>query len=131
MQRTPINPWSWSQGFGYNQGEVIEASRRHLSIAGQTAVDGDGQPQHADDMRAQMQLALANVEAVLSAADMGLENLTKLQVYTVDIDATLQNWDVIAASLGAAGVAPPVTLLGVTRLAWAELQIEITAEAAD
>jgi len=41
-----------------------------LNCAGQTAVDADGNPQHPDDMRSQIILALDNLEAVLGAADM-------------------------------------------------------------
>lgn len=131
MQRTDVNPWSWSLNYGYVQGLVLEGARRELVFSGQTAVDAEGNPQHAGDMRGQMALALANLEAVLGAAGMGLGNLKKLTVYTVDVDATLQNWDVIAARLGACGIAPPMTLLGVSRLAMTPLLVEFDAAAVD
>lgn len=131
MQRTDVNPWSWSLKYGYVQGLVLEGARRELVISGQTAVDAEGNPQHAGDMRSQLALALANLEAVLGAAGMGLGNLGKLTVYTVDVDATLQNWDVIGARLGANGVAPPMTLLGIARLAMPTLLVEIDASAVD
>ncbi len=131
MQRTPINPWPWSLSLGYNQAEVIEATQRHLTLAGQTAVDSEGQPQHADDLRAQMQLALDNLETVLTAAGMGLKNVTHLRIYAVDVDEALQHFDLLGARFGAAGVAPPMTLLGVTRLALPGLAFEIEATAAD
>jgi enamine deaminase RidA (YjgF/YER057c/UK114 family) len=131
MQRTDVNPWSWSLKYGYAQGLVLEGARRDLVFAGQTAVDAEGNPQHAGDMRGQLALALANLEAVLGAAGMGLGNLVKLTVYTVDVDATLQNWDVIGARLGGSGVAPPMTLLGVARLAMPTLLVELDALAVD
>lgn len=131
MKRTPVNPWSWSLNFGYNQAEVFEAISRQVVCAGQTAVDADGQPQHVDDMRNQLALALDNLEVVLTAAGMGLSNLTRLGVYTTDVDQAMANFDVLGARLGPAQVMPPMTLLGVSRLAMPELLIELEATAAE
>jgi enamine deaminase RidA (YjgF/YER057c/UK114 family) len=131
MQRTPVNPWPWSIPLGYNQAEIVEGPRRQLICAGQTAVDATGQPQHTGDMRAQMALALANLEAVLSAAGMGLANIIRLNIYTTDMDQTVQNLDLFGMRFGAAQVAPPTTLLGIHRLAMPDLMIEIEATAAD
>lgn len=129
MNRSPVNPWPWSLPLGYNQGEVITDTRRQLIVAGQTAVDGNGAPQHADDMRAQIALALDNLEAVLKAADMGLANVVRLGIFATDVDAARENFDLMGMRLGPAGVAPPMTLLGVTRLALPELMFEVEATA--
>lgn len=131
MKRTAVNPWSWSLGLGYNQAEILETAGRWLVCAGQTSVDADGRPQHPGDMRAQIALALDNLEAVLKAAGMGPGNVVRLAVYATDVDAALRNFDLIGARFGAAGVAPPMTLLGVTRLAIPSLMFEIEATAAD
>ena len=131
MQRTPVNPWPWSLPLGYNQAELITGTTRHLVIAGQTAVDASGAPQHPGDMRAQLALALDNLETVLTTAGMGLANLTRLTIHATDIDAALQNFDLLGARLGPAGAAPPMTLLGTTRLALPGLMIELQADAAD
>lgn len=130
MHRTPVNPWPWSLNLGYNQGEVLSGATRHLTCAGQTATDAQGHPQHPGDMRAQMALALDNLMAVLAGAGMGPGNLTRLVIYATDVDAALPNFDLLAARLGPAGAAPPMTLLGVTRLAMPPLMIEIEATAA-
>lgn len=131
MKRTPVNPWPWSLKLGYHQGEICEGQRRQLTCAGQTSVDGDGRPQHPGDMRSQIGFALDNLEAVLGGAGMGLRNITRLAVYATDVDAFLQNVDVLAVRLGSAAAAPPMTLLGVSRLALPPLMIEIEATAAD
>jgi enamine deaminase RidA (YjgF/YER057c/UK114 family) len=130
MQRTPVNPWPWSLPLGYNQAEVISGATRQLTCAGQTAVDAAGTPQHAGDMRAQLTLALDNLEAILKAADMRLANLTRLAIFATDVDAALQNFDILGRRLGPAGAMPPMTLVGVTRLAIPTLMIEIEATAA-
>jgi enamine deaminase RidA (YjgF/YER057c/UK114 family) len=130
MQRTPVNPWPWSLNLGYNQAELLEGPTKHLICAGQTAVDANGTPQHPGDMRSQLILALDNLESVLRAANMALANITRLHVYTTDVDAALQHFDVLGARMGPLGATPPMTLLGVSRLALAPLMIEIEATAA-
>ncbi len=131
MERTAVNPWDWSIKLGYNQAEVIEGAKRQVICAGQTAVDGNGAPQHPDDMRAQISLALDNLEAVLQGAGMDFSNVIKLGIYTTDVDEALKNFDLMGMRFGAAQVAPPMTLLGVTRLAVPGLMFEIEATAAD
>lgn len=131
MNKTAVNPWPWSLALGYNQAELIDGAKRQLTCAGQTSVDADGTPQHDGDMRGQIGLALDNLEAVLRAAGMGLSNITQLRIYATDVDEALKNFDLLGARFGAAGAAPPMTLLGVTRLALPPLMFEIEALAAD
>lgn len=132
MNRTPINPWPWSLNLGYNQAEVIEGPTRQLICAGQTSVDGEGNPQHAGDMRNQIELALDNLEAVLKQADMGLGDVIRLTIYATDVDEALKNFDLLGARFGPVNNAPPMSLVGVTRLALPPLmfEIEVTAAAA-
>ncbi len=130
MKRTAVNPWDWSIKLGYNQAEVIEGAARQVICAGQTAVDSDGSPQHPDDMRAQISLALNNLEAVLKSAGMDLSNVVKLGIYATDVDEALKNFDLLGMRFGSHGVAPPMTLLGVTRLAIPGLLFEVEAVAA-
>ena len=131
MQRTPANPWDWSLRLGYNQGEIIEGAARQLICAGQTAVDDTGAPQHPGDMRAQIALALDNLEAVLAKAGMGLSDVIRLGIYATDVDEALKHFDLLGTRFGPAGCAPPMTLLGVTRLAIPGLLFEIEATAAN
>lgn len=130
MKRTAVNPWDWSIKLGYNQAEVIEGASRQVICAGQTAVDGSGAPQHPGDMRAQIALALDNLEAVLRSAGMDFGNVIKLGIYTTDVDDALKHFDLMGMRFGAAEVAPPMTLLGVERLAIPSLMFEIEATAA-
>jgi enamine deaminase RidA (YjgF/YER057c/UK114 family) len=97
--------------------------------AGQTSVDADGNPRHPGDMRGQIGLALDNLEAVLEDAGMDLSNVVKFGVYTTDIDEALENLDLLGMRFGPHQVAPPMTLLGVTRLAIPGLLFEIEATA--
>lgn len=117
VERTAVNPVTWSAELGFNQGEVASGHTRTLYISGQTAMSGDGKPQHDGDMAAQLALSVDNVEAVLGEAGMSLANLVRLNVYTTDVDLLFRHYGVLAGRLGAAGVAPTSTMLGVTRLA--------------
>ena len=129
MERKAINPWDWSLQFGFNQGEVITGATRVLKLAGQTAIDGEGNPQHEGDLRGQMTLALDNIEAVLKGADMDLSNLVQFTIYTTDVPGTIENYDVLVGRLSAAGIKPPQSLIGVAALAFPSLMIEIEATA--
>jgi len=79
--------------------------------------------------RAQLALSLDNLEAILGEAGMSLANLVRLNVYTTDVDLLFQHYAVLASRLGAAGVAPTTTMLGVTRLAIPTLMVELEGTA--
>jgi enamine deaminase RidA (YjgF/YER057c/UK114 family) len=129
VERTPVNPWTWSAELGYHQGEVVTGQTRTLYCAGQTSMNGDGKPEHAGDMGAQLALSLDNLEAVLAEAGMSLANLVRLNVHITDVDLLFQHYGVLAARLGQARVAPPTTMLGVSRLALPELMVELEGTA--
>jgi enamine deaminase RidA (YjgF/YER057c/UK114 family) len=129
MERTAINPVPWSLEMGFSQGEVVSGHSRTLYCSGQTAMNGDGKPQHDGDMAAQLAMSIDNLEAVLGEAGMSLVNLVRLNIYTTDVDLLFQHYGVLASRLGAAGVAPAATLLGVTRLAIPTLMVEIEGTA--
>ena len=80
-------------------------------------------------MRSQMTLVLDNLEAVLNAAGMSLANITRLGIYATDVDEALKNFDLLGARFGPVNNAPPMTLLGVSRLALPPLMFEIEATA--
>jgi enamine deaminase RidA (YjgF/YER057c/UK114 family) len=117
MQRTAVNPVTWSLAMGFNQGEVVSGETQTLYISGQTAMSAEGAPEHEGDMGGQLALAIDNLESVLAAAGMTLANLVRLNVYTTDVDALFPHYGRLAGRLAAAGVSPTTTMLGVTRLA--------------
>lgn len=129
IERTAVNPVTWSVELGFNQGEVVTGDTRTLYCSGQTAMGADGAPRHEGDMAAQVALSLDNLEAVLDAAGMSLTNLVRLNVYTTDVDLLFQHYGVLASRLGAAQVAPATTMLGVTRLAIPGQMVELEGTA--
>ena len=129
MERSAVNPWTWSVELGYHQGEIVSGHNQTLYCSGQTAMSGDGKPRHSGDMAAQLALSLDNLEAVLGKAGMSLANLVRLNVYTTDVDLLFPHYGVLASRLGAAGVAPATTMLGVTRLAVPGQMVELEGTA--
>ncbi|GAA2691134.1 RidA family protein [Streptomyces aculeolatus] len=129
MERTAINPVTWSTEMGFNQGELVSGHTRTLFVSGQTAMSPEGRPRHAGDMAAQLALSLDNLEAVLAGAGMSLENLVRLNVYTTDVDVLFEHYGALAGRLAAAQAAPATTMLGVTRLAIPTLLVELEATA--
>lgn len=131
METRAVNPWTWQEQFGFSQAVEASGADRVLFCAGQTSVDADGAPVHPGDMAAQTGQALDNLEAVLKKAGLGLANVVRLNFYTTDVDAFITTGaEVLGNRVGAAGGPLPAgTLLGVARLAFPELMIELEATA--
>jgi enamine deaminase RidA (YjgF/YER057c/UK114 family) len=127
MTRRTINPWKWQDRFGFVQAEEIVGATATLYCSGQTSTDASGVSQHPGDMRAQLTLAIDNLETVLTAAGYTIAEIVRLNFYTTDVDQFLEHFDVVARRL--IGVRYSSTLLGVTRLAGPELLVEIEATA--
>jgi enamine deaminase RidA (YjgF/YER057c/UK114 family) len=130
VEQRKVNPWKWQDGWGFSQAIEVTGAERVLYCAGQASIDADGNAVAPGDLRAQTEQALDNVETVLGAAGLGLENVVRLDYFVTDVDRYLaEATPVIKERLRAAGVQPAGTLLGVTRLAFPELLIEIEATA--
>lgn len=131
MNRTSINPTDWGLQFNFDQGEVIEGATRHLRCSGQISVKPDPSSElgvsvvSPNDMRGQIECALANVESILEQADMSKSNIVALRLFTTDVDGFLQNYDVYAAWISSARVRPPQSLIGIQRLVLPEALIEL------
>ncbi len=128
MERTPINPSSWSVKLGFDQAELVEGHQRLLVVSGQDSVDADGTPQHPGDRAAQLELALDNLDAILDAADMTAANVVRLNAYTTDIDELFELFPRIADRFGAADNRYATTVLGVAQLP-AKLMVMLEATA--
>lgn len=129
MRHEEINPWEWSKAFGFSQAVKLTGARELLVCSGQTAMGPDGSLPASADMGDQVRVALANVVAVLAAVGMSPADIVKTTIYTTDVDAAIavigpEAHRVLGSSL------PASTLVGVTRLAYPELRVEIEVTAA-
>ena len=131
MERTAINPWTWSAKLGFDQAQLIEGQQRQLVCSGQDSVGADGSPQHPGDMAAQLELAIDNLDAVLAAADMSLADVVRLNVYATDVDQLFKHWAQLPERFGAVDGSFVTSVLGVSRLAAPELLVLLEATAAN
>jgi enamine deaminase RidA (YjgF/YER057c/UK114 family) len=128
MQRNDVNPWEWSKAFGFSQAVEVAGAQRILLCSGQTAIGDDGSPPTTSEMGEQVGKALQNLVTVLNAAGMSTADVVKLTFYTTEVDELLGAYGAVREVLGPN--LPASTVVGVTRLAFAELKVEIEATAA-
>src|SRR5262249_11571093 len=126
MNRTDVNPWEWSKMFGFSQAVEVTGAERILFCSGQTAVGDDGAPPKTSDRGEQVNKAFANLGSVLSGAGLAAADVVRINYYTTNVDELIAVLQPIASAFFA-GTLPSSTLLGVARLAFPELKIEIEA----
>jgi enamine deaminase RidA (YjgF/YER057c/UK114 family) len=129
VERRVINPWTWQDQFAYVQANEVSGAQRMLICSGQVSMDAEGRPAHPKDMHAQITQAMDNLEAVLNDAGAELSDVVRLNYYTTDVDRFFEAYDAVVVRLLEAGCRPACTLLGVARLAFPELLVEIEATA--
>lgn len=113
----------YSHGFAVPPGELIV-------VAGQVALDRDGQLVGPGDIRAQLRQTLTNLEAVLKAAGGSLRDVVKFTTYLTraeDIPEFMEARRALYPGYFPDGVYPANTLLVVDRLVRPEFLIEIEA----
>jgi enamine deaminase RidA (YjgF/YER057c/UK114 family) len=130
VEKKIVNPWTWQDQFGFVQGTDVSGTQSVLYCAGQTSVDGDGNPLHEGDMAAQAVQALDNLETVLREGGYELSDVVRLNYYVTDVDAYIGAAEAVGTRLAQAGCRPASTLLGVAHLAFPQLLVEIEATAA-
>ena len=130
MIKQTTNPVGlWQPGpHHFSQCVAVTGPARLIYLAGQTAIDADGQIQGQGDFAAQTRLCFDNIATALASQGATLADVTALTVFFVD----LENLDAYTAILREyfPVSAPTQTVVEVKRLAMKELLIEIVATAA-
>ena len=129
MEKKAINAWEWQDALGFSQAIEVREGRRILYCSGQASMDGEGRPAYPASMRDQIKQSVDNLERVLREAGFDLADVVRLNYYTTDVDQFFNAFEVVKDRLADAGCKPASTLLGVTRLAFPELMVEIEATA--
>lgn len=118
-----INPEGMTQPTAYHH--VVKVGGHLLFIAGQVALDGDGNLVGEGDMTAQVRQVLENLKTVLASQGGDFSNVVKINIFTTDIDGFRE-----AASVRQGyfeGHPPASTLVQIERLARPEFLVEIEA----
>jgi len=129
MAQEQVNPWEWSKAFGFSQAIKVTEARELLVCSGQTAMGPDGSLPASADMGDQVCVALENVLTVLTAGGMTPADIVKSKIYTTDVDAIVEVLAPEAQRILGSSL-PASTLIGVSRLAFPELKVEIEIIAA-
>ncbi len=80
-------------------------------------------------MGTQVRKAFDNLQAVLEAAGMSAADVIRINYYTTDVDELIEVLGPLAGAFLGSNL-PASTLLGVSRLAFPQLKIEVEAVAA-
>ncbi len=114
------------QAPSYSHAAEVGPGERLLYIAGQVGADADGNV--PEGIEAQARLVYRHIFGILEDAGMGPENLVKLTTFMTDPDDSEAMRAVRTEVFGA--VAPPNTLVYISRLASPAFLIEVEAVAA-
>lgn len=98
---------------------------RTLFIAGQVALDAQGEVVGANDMQAQVRQVMKNLDTVLASAGADFSDVVKVNIFTTDIEQFREAGDIYSAYLD--GNAPASTLVQIERLARPVFLVEIEA----
>ncbi len=129
MQTRTINPSPWLQAFNINHGVEVTDGKRTLYLSGQTSTAADGTPRHAGDLAGQFGFAWSNLKDALAQADMTPANVTRVTIYTTDVDGIMAAGEALFGMLAADGCSPAATLIGVARLYDPSILVEIEGTA--
>ena len=126
-----VNPTELETPPGYSQIVDVRANRL-IFIAGQAAVDRNGQVVGKGDFTAQAEQVFRNLSAALAAVGGNAANLVKLTVFLRNMSDLAAFRDVRKRFLSSVtpAAAPAITLVEVSRLYGADFMIEIEAVAA-
>lgn len=128
-----LNPNALPEVPLYHQVAVATGSRM-VFLAGQVAVDSDGELVGEGDLAAQVEQVYLNLAVALEAAGATFADVAKLTCYLVDYKPEdfplfMEGRDRAVRKLGIAEPLPPFTGIGVAALAGPGLLVEIEAVA--
>jgi enamine deaminase RidA (YjgF/YER057c/UK114 family) len=120
-----INPSTMSKPVGFSHVVDISGPGRIIYVAGQLGIDADGKI--AGSLREQIAQAFENVREALSAVGAGFKDITKLNVYLVNIQENIGVFRAARDEILKLEEPPVSTAVGVPQLARAGTLVEIEA----
>ena len=117
-----VNPDGMTQPTAYTH---LVKFDKLLFIAGQVALDADGNVIGAGDMKAQVRQVLENLQTILASEGADFSNIVKTNIFTTDIEEYFETGDIRREFFD--GHAPTSTLVQIERLARPVFLVEIEA----
>ena len=122
------NPPTLSKPTGYVHVVEVTGPGKTIYIAGQIALDKDGNVVGAGNMKAQAEQVFKNLQAALESAGAKFYDVVKMNTYVTDMEQAPAVREVRARYFG--DTVPASTLVQVVRLARPEFLLEIEVIAA-
>tara|TARA_Y100001001_G_C8011683_1_gene309939 strand:+ start:329 stop:748 length:420 start_codon:yes stop_codon:yes gene_type:complete len=125
MEKRTINPWTWQKERSYHQAVEVTHASGTLYVSGQTAIDDEGISSDAD-MKTQLELAIKNLERVITEAGYDCKNIVRLNIYTTSTEALWPHFNILQEWVEKKGMQQALTLLEVVSL-FETLTVELEA----
>lgn len=125
MEKRVINPWEWQDQRSYVQAVEVKNPEGTLYVSGQTAIHADGVSSDAD-MESQINLALKNLELVITTAGYEYKGIVRLNIYTTSTAELWPHFTIIQDWVAKHGIKQATTLLEVKSL-FETLKVELEA----
>lgn len=127
MEKKIINPWKWQDALNYVQAVEVKNATGTLYVAGQAAMHADGTPSNAD-MKTQLELAIKNLEEVITKAGYELSNIVRLNIITTSSAEFFPHFHLLQSWITRQGIKQATTLFEVPVL-YETLKVELEATA--
>ncbi|MFD2035400.1 RidA family protein [Belliella marina] len=125
MVKREINPWTWQNERSYNQAVEVKNVTGTLYVSGQTAINDEGISSTAD-MKTQLELAIGNLERVVTEAGYDCTNIVRLNIYTTSTEDLWPHFNILQSWVEKHKMKQALTFLEVVRL-FETLTVELEA----
>ncbi|MEJ5106821.1 MULTISPECIES: RidA family protein [Chryseobacterium] len=125
MKKRIINPWKWQNERSYAQAVEVKNVESTLYCSGQAAIDPDGTSSN-EDMKSQLEQAIANLEEVITAAGYECRGIVRLNIYTTSTQELWPHFPVLQEWIAVHNIEQAVTMLEVNGL-FETLKVELEA----
>ncbi len=125
MEKRTINPWKWQDERSYSQAVEVKNVESTLYCSGQAAIDPDG-TSSTQDMKSQLEQAIANLEEVISAAGFECDGIVRLNIYTTSTEELWPHFPILQEWIARHQIQQAVTMLEVNGL-FETLKVELEA----
>ena len=131
MNKQYANPKELNVPRFYTHAVSIEGVQKLVTISGQVSWDASGNVVGKGDMRAQSEQVFRNVTVALKAFGAGWDDVIKMNVYMVGMNAERVNvYREVRSRFLKQGALPASTLVGVEALVHPDLLLEVEVVAA-
>lgn len=125
MEKRTVNPWKWQDERSYSQAVEVKNVECTLYCSGQAAIDPDGTSSN-QDMKSQLEQAIANLEEVIRTAGYECSGIVRLNIYTTSTEELWPYFPILQEWIGQHKIQQAVTMLEVKGL-FETLKVELEA----